>query len=366
MHAQIYSISSAHRAILYNERKVTTQQASFLDAQNLPLPAAYLTPALKKDFFKHWDALNLRSEVKGLHISLSFALADQLSIDLLKTIARSYMEKINFGEQPFLVYLHQDTFRPHLHLVSTQIGPQGKRMETGYIHFKHSRPAVRAIEQQYGLHRAKKDQHVEQQRPSVARYGTQPTAQTIEQITQYLLNNYTVSDFQSWSALLEKYRIKPVPRPPRESNGPKGMLYFILDDRHRTVSRGVQASSLQGKPTAKHLEEHFSKNALQQAQAIERINKLLQFVFRSSPRDLPICISHLRSQGIEARQISNPATGKQELVWIDFIQRHAISSSKLNIDRQLLESLSNQISHREIAAQNSIQSRPRLSRDLSY
>jgi hypothetical protein len=44
----------------------------------------------------------------------------------LLSIAENYMEKIGFSAQPYLVYQHLDVGHPHVHLVTTNIGADGK------------------------------------------------------------------------------------------------------------------------------------------------------------------------------------------------------------------------------------------------
>jgi uncharacterized protein YijF (DUF1287 family) len=43
------------------------------------------------------------------------------------------MEKIGFGEQPYLIYKHEDAGHPHIHIVSTTIKADGSRINTHNI-----------------------------------------------------------------------------------------------------------------------------------------------------------------------------------------------------------------------------------------
>lgn len=52
--------------------------------------------------------LNKKAKVNSVHISLNFDPSDKLNKDGLKDIADTYMQKIGFGEQPYLVYQHND------------------------------------------------------------------------------------------------------------------------------------------------------------------------------------------------------------------------------------------------------------------
>ncbi len=50
-------------------------------------------------------------------------------MEKLKEVAETYMTKIGFAEQPYLVYSHHDAGHPHLHIVTTNIQNTGKRIE---------------------------------------------------------------------------------------------------------------------------------------------------------------------------------------------------------------------------------------------
>jgi hypothetical protein len=76
---------------------------------------------------------NRRSKTNTLHVSLNFDKSEKLSADVLNSIACSYMEKIGFSEQPYLVYGHTDAAHPHVHIVTTLIQGNGKRIPIHYL-----------------------------------------------------------------------------------------------------------------------------------------------------------------------------------------------------------------------------------------
>lgn len=56
------------------------------------------------------------------------------------------MERIGFGEQPYLVYKHNDAAHTHVHIATINIKPDGKRIDTHGIGWKLSEPARIALE----------------------------------------------------------------------------------------------------------------------------------------------------------------------------------------------------------------------------
>ena len=61
-------------------------------------------------------------------------------------IASFYMEKIGFGQQPYLVYQHLDAGHPHIHIVGTNIQKDGKRISLHNIGRNQSTTARRELE----------------------------------------------------------------------------------------------------------------------------------------------------------------------------------------------------------------------------
>lgn len=50
----------------------------------------------------------------------------------LTGIATQWIEKMGYGEQPYLIVFHKDTLNNHVHLVTTRINKQGKKVHSGF------------------------------------------------------------------------------------------------------------------------------------------------------------------------------------------------------------------------------------------
>ena len=57
------------------------------------------------------------------------------------------MEKIGFGEQPYLTYQHFDAGHPHIHIVSVKVRADGSRIDTQNIGRNQSEKARKEIEE---------------------------------------------------------------------------------------------------------------------------------------------------------------------------------------------------------------------------
>ncbi|MCS3335591.1 relaxase/mobilization nuclease domain-containing protein [Bacteroides xylanisolvens] len=52
-----------------------------------------------------------------------------LTDEQLTAIGQEYMEKMGYGNQPYIIYRHEDIGRPHIHIVSLRIDEQGKKIK---------------------------------------------------------------------------------------------------------------------------------------------------------------------------------------------------------------------------------------------
>lgn len=155
MVAKITVPLSIKRALNYNEQKVQQGVAVCIYAHNFLKEAEQLNFYEKLHRFEHLIALNKRASTNTVHISLNFGLNENLKKQKLIEIASTYMEKIGFGGQPYLVYQHYDAGHFHIHVVTTNIQKKnGRRISLHNIGKNQSNTARKEIEILYGLQKA--------------------------------------------------------------------------------------------------------------------------------------------------------------------------------------------------------------------
>ena len=160
MVTKITTTNSIAAALNYNEKKVQKGNAVCLQAINYLPEAKNMNFYQKLHGFERRNSLNERATTNTLHVSLNFDPSEKHSNEKLVLIANQYMQKIGFGEQPFLVYKHEDAGHPHIHIVSTTIKNDGSRINTHNIGRNQSEKARKEIEQAYGLVRAERQQRI--------------------------------------------------------------------------------------------------------------------------------------------------------------------------------------------------------------
>lgn len=154
MVAVIKTSRSINSILNYNENKVKQGVAECINAVNYPLELEKLNFTQKLNRFLKLSSLNENAKRNSVHISLNFDPSENHSKEKLIEIADTYMEKIGFGKQPYLVYQHHDAGHPHLHLVTNNIQRDGKRIDLHLIGVKKSEPARKEIEELFGLVKA--------------------------------------------------------------------------------------------------------------------------------------------------------------------------------------------------------------------
>lgn len=74
-----------------------------------------------------------------VHISLNPHPDDMLTNTELQDIAREYLEKLGYGEQPYMIYKHEDIDRHHVHIVTVNVDENGRRLNQDYLYRRSDR-----------------------------------------------------------------------------------------------------------------------------------------------------------------------------------------------------------------------------------
>jgi len=166
MRPKIETSHNIARSLMYNEKKVSQQQAECLYAANYLKQLSDLTVADKLRRLQRRMQLNDRVTT-NLHITLNFDPADNLTNDRMKQIAKTYMREIGFEQQPYLVYRHLDAGHPHCHIVTTHVRKDGTPIELYNIGRNQSEAARQRIEAEFRLVTAEMKQKLKQQKQQV-------------------------------------------------------------------------------------------------------------------------------------------------------------------------------------------------------
>ena len=152
MIAKISHGSSLYGVLAYNQLKVDERHADVLFTSRIIEPQGnnpYTIGHLSRSFGDYLTA-NRKTEKPVLHISLNPDPKDCLSEERFISLAEEYMRRMGFGDQPYIVYRHNDIGREHLHIVSVRVDETGRAISDSYEHGR-SMKVCRELERQFGL-----------------------------------------------------------------------------------------------------------------------------------------------------------------------------------------------------------------------
>ena len=271
----------------YNENKVNAGVAELIMASRFAGEANQLGFNQKLQRFEHLTDLNSHVKTNSLHIMLNFDVKEKPDYFKLQQIAAAYMEKIGFGDQPYLVYKHEDAAHPHIHIVTTNIRKDGARINLHDIGKRISEPARKELEKEFGLIKAEGKELKEAIaiRPiniEKAEYGKTPTKRAITNVVTAVTRDYKYTSLAELNAILKQFNvIADRGKEDTQMFQKKGLIYSIIDEKGNKIGIPFKASSLNGKPTLPNLENRFTQNDEKRKTYKEGLKTSIDKVFSS-------------------------------------------------------------------------------------
>jgi len=192
--------------------------------------------------FEPYLLANRKTEKPVLHISINPDPKDSLTDEQLSSVAQQYMDKMGYGNQPFIVYKHEDIDRRHIHIVSLRVDETGKKLDHNFER-KRSMDICRGLEREYGLVAADKKQRQEGTPLKAVRYGDGDIKHQIAGVIRPIADNYHFQSLKQYNALLSFYNVN-VEEVRGEVKGKpyKGLVYSALNDKKEKAGHPFQAS----------------------------------------------------------------------------------------------------------------------------
>lgn len=306
MVAVIKTGHSLSRILNYNENKVKEGSASAIYAANYPMDIEQLTFENKLRRLKNQAALNENVTRNSVHISLNFDPSESLSTSMLAQIADTYMDKIGYGQQPYLVYQHFDSGHPHIHIVSVKVKEDGSRIDMQNIGRNQSEQARKEIEKNFNLVKASvKEQQASTLKPvniQRVQYGRSETKRAITNVLELVVSGYRFTSLPELNAVLQQYNVY-ADKGTENSRIFKhhGLVYRILNEAGEKVGVPIKASDIFNKPTLSFLESRYEQNEKQRQQYKSRLtNTIDQTLLKHPSSSLIDLLINLKSQGVRA------------------------------------------------------------------
>mgnify|MGYP001661615731 CR=1 FL=1 len=244
MVAKISIGSSLYGALSYNGEKMNKEQGRVLGANKIILPAdGQIDIARMVENFNAFMPKTGKTKKPVLHISLNPHPDDRLTEQQYEIIAREYLEKLGFGEQPYIIYKHMDIDRHHIHIVTVNVNEQGKRLNQDFL-FRRSKKITTELEGKYNLHKAQREKIT----PDMPIKKVDPSGDIKRQVANTVKMvgmRYKFQSLGEYNAVLSLYNIRCEQTDGRV-NGREyhGLVYFATDDEGKVIANPFKASRL--------------------------------------------------------------------------------------------------------------------------
>ena len=354
MVARIKRTQSLSRSLNYNEKKVNLGVAGCIYAANYPKDLEVLNFYDKLHRLEHQAALNERVKANSVHISLNFHESDKLNREKLCAIADAYMEGIGFEKQPYLVYQHHDAGHPHIHIVSTNIARDGRKLEMNNIGRNQSEKARKEIELKFGLTKAEgrgqKQEYDLKVNAQKVQYGKAPTKRAITNVLDTVIDQFRYTSLAELNAVLKLYNVMADRgREDSKMYQKKGLVYTALDSNGNKIGTPVKASDFYSKPTLKNLEEKFVQNESLRQEHKPKLMTAIKWALVKKKITLNDFKQDLAREGVNVVLRQNSQGNIYGLTYIDFRTKCVFNGSDLGKEysaKGIMERLNVEQNHR--------------------
>ena len=301
MVAKITIGSGLFGAIKYNADKVNEGKGQLLDTNKIFNDGTGKVDIVQAmhDFERHMPK-QMRTEKPVIHISLNPHPDDRLTDKELTEMAHEYMQRMGYGDQPYIIVKHEDIDRHHLHIVSVRVDEQGKRINSDFTH-KRSLAIVQDFERRYGLHQGNK-QEVKQQNPlHPVNPDTGDIKKQVGNTVKTVFRDYQFQTIGELRALLSLYNLTvDEVRGNAKGEDYNGLVYSVIDANGNKVGNPFK-SSLFGKSVgyeALQRKAAFSKKNIKEKNLTEPTRKTLEYALRRT-YDKDELVQMLKTKGID-------------------------------------------------------------------
>ena len=301
MVAKISVGKSLYGALAYNGEKINGAKGRLLTTNRIYNDGSGTVDIHRamEDFLSFMPAQS-RVEKPVVHISLNPHPEDVLTDTELQDIAREYLEKMGYGNRPYLVFKHEDINRHHLHIVTVRVDENGRSIDTRN-NFYRSKQITRELEQKYGLHDAER----RNRRLDTPLHKVDASAGDVKKqvgnTVKALNAQYCFQTMGEYRALLSLYNVTV-----EEAHGNvrgreyHGLVYSATDDAGNKVGNPFK-SSLFGKTVGyEAVERKFarSKQEIKDRKLAEMTKRTVLSVLENT-HDKEKFVSRLKEKGID-------------------------------------------------------------------
>lgn len=137
MIVHIFDPAAKFNAVRYNTNKVDSGKGELMKVANFGALQA-LDNLRPEDYRNYLEMLSSRGKQVKLPQFHAVISAKGKTFDkyVLTEIAEAWLDSMGYGKQPYLIVFHKDTSHHHVHMVTTRVSRDGKKIDSNYEHVK--------------------------------------------------------------------------------------------------------------------------------------------------------------------------------------------------------------------------------------
>ncbi|MCM1140818.1 MAG: relaxase/mobilization nuclease domain-containing protein [Muribaculum sp.] len=327
MVAKISIGSSLYGALSYNAEKINEAKGRIIGSNKVVVPADGLVniSAMVEDFKSFMPKMG-RTKKPVLHISLNPHPDDKLTDQDFEILAREYLDKLGFGNQPFVIYKHEDIDRHHIHIVTVNVTEEGKRLNQAFL-YRRSKAITNELEEKYGLYKAQREKVT----PDTPLKKVDPTNGDIKRQVANAVKlvgmRWKFQTLGEYNAILSLYNIRCEATDGRV-NGREyhGLVYFAMNDNGETIANPFKASRL-GKFASRTAVEGRFERVKEQIDVKPTRRMVATAINNSSGKD--DFVSNLKEQNVDVLLRTNEEGRIYGVTFIDHNTMTVLNGSRL-------------------------------------
>ena len=161
----------------------------------------------------HFQGQRNATKNRYAHISLNLPHEEHLDDTTFYKLSMEYMDKMGYGEQPYVVVRHNDTKHEHVHIVTTNVNEDGKVLGI-YNSYRRNMATTQYLEKKYDLSpapRTKQERGLPLFRLPELKFDldhSQGTRFYIQDVLNTVLQKYKVRSFEELARLVKPYHVE--------------------------------------------------------------------------------------------------------------------------------------------------------------
>ena len=231
------------------------------------------------DSFRPYLEANRRTTNTVFQVSLNPSPEDRLTDGQFRDIAQEYMERMGYGNQPYIVFKHKDISREHLHIVSLRVDEQGRKINDSH-EYDQSMSVLRELERKYDLHPSVKGHELtDREGLQKVNYSEGNVKQQISSVARSCLRNYKCSSYGEFRTLLELLNVSVEERTGTvDGRDYAGVIYGAMTDDGYGIGTPFKSSRIGKDVGYKALQKYYerSKSALKQDGTLDRLRQTVK------------------------------------------------------------------------------------------